>query len=312
MRLRIRLRNKLVRALSQSMDVQTMVHVARRIIDDYDIHARSGVPSSLSVPNNDAAKQIVEDMGQFGYLLSFVELLVEIHRNGFVGRKIRIPRLQNIVEELREDGYLFHTASGTFVEDAAQRQTLNWGVLLDGAQYHLGFLAVDVKGNSDMVRRHGTEAMDAVYTALRRLLLRAIEKRNGRLWFWEGDGGVAAFYAGDVGSTAVQSGMELLHELKLYNAVSNPLDTPVELRAAVNTGYLEYDGDFSELQHAPAIKKAQEIEAQHTEANTITVSAPVFHTLDPLLQKCFRITSGNGESAYRSYALQFDGSGVPV
>jgi hypothetical protein len=286
--------------------------VARRLIHDYDIHARTGIPGSLSVPNNDAAKQIVEDMGQTGHLLSFVELLVDIHRHGFVGRKFRIPRLQNIVEELREDGYLFDAAAGTFVEDAAQQRTLNWGVLLEGSQYHLGFLAVDVKGNSEMVLRHGRESMDQVYAALRRMLLRAIEKRNGRLWFWEGDGGIAAFYAGDVGSTAVQSGMELLHEVALYNAISNPLDAPLQLRVAVNTGYLEYNADFAELQHAPAVKKAQEIEAEYTDTDTLTVSAPVFHTLDPLLQNCFRITSGNGESAYRSYALQFDWSETPA
>ncbi len=305
MRLRIRLRNMLVRSLSQSMDVHTMVHVARRVIDTYDIHERTGIPKSLSVPNNDAARQIVEDVAAAGQLLSFIELLVSIHRNGFVGRKIRIPRLQGIVDDLLEDGYRFDASTGTFVEDASQRKTQNWGVLQHGVDYHLGLLVMDVEGNSELVRRHGNDVMDRVYSDLRRMVLRVIDKRNGRLWFWEGDGGLAAFYTDDVATMAVKSGMEIIHELLLYNAMWNPLDAPVRLRFAVSTGHVAYSDDFSELESAPAIKKVQEIEANHTVGNTLTVSSTVFLALDPLLQSCFQIAEGSGESAYRSYRVAF-------
>jgi hypothetical protein len=312
MRLRFRLRNMLVSALSQSMDVHTMVHVARRIMVSYDIHARTGIPPTLSIPNKDAAKQIVEDMAQGGYLLTFVELLVTIHRNGFVGRKFRISRLQDIVGELLEDGYRFDREAGTFVEDAEQQRTQNWGVLQTGVYYHVGFLAIDVEGNSELVRRHGNELMDRVYADLRRIILRAIEKRDGRLWYWEGDGGLVAFYLGDVGTMAVKSGMEIIHELLLYNAMWNPLHVPLRVRLAVHTGQIEYSDDFQEIESAPAIKKVHDIEANFTPANSLTVSPTVFHALDPLLQNCFCLDQESGEAGYRRYSLVFQEQSAPA
>jgi class 3 adenylate cyclase len=289
-----------------------MVHVARRIMVSYDIYARTGIPQTLSVPNKDAAKQIVEDMAEEGYLLTFVELLVAIHRNGFVGRKFRIPKLQDIVEELLEDGYRFDRETGTFVEDAGQRRTQNWGVLQEGAYYHIGFLALDVEGNSELVRRNGSELMDRVYADLRRIIIRIIEKRDGRLWFWEGDGGLIAFYLGDVGTMAVKCGMEIIHELLLYNAMWNPLEGPLRVRLGVHTGQIEYHSDFDEIESSPAIKKVQEIESNHTPANSLTVSSTVFHALDPLLQNCFRLDTDSGDAGYRRYSLAFQEQSAPA
>ena len=302
----------LIRALSQSMDVHTMVHVARRVIRSYSIHERTGIPETLSVPNNDAARQIVEDMANEGELLSFIELLLDIQRNGFVGRKIRIPRIQDIVQELVEDGYRFDRATGSFVEDAELRKTQNWGVLQAGKHYHVGLLAMDVRGNSELVRHYGHDVMDGIYGDLRRMVTRISDRRNGRIWMWEGDGGIIAFYSGDVATTAVKSGMELLHEIHLYNAMRNPLDHPLHLRFAVHTGQIEYQQDAQALESSPAIKKVQEIEAEHTDANTLTASSTVFNTLDPVLQSCFQSNGSSDGNGYRQYRLVFQEHPVPA
>lgn len=296
----------LVRALTQSMDVKTMVKVARRLDRSYDIHARTGTRKSLSVPNKDAARQIVEDMARDGNLLPFVELLVDIHRNGFVGRSYRIPRVQEIINELRTDGYLFDPINARFYEDVQQRKTKNWGVLLEGERYHLGFLAIDVKDNSELVRRYGTETMDGVYVSLRRLIERALDKRNGRLWYWEGDGGLVAFHTGVVARSAVETGMEILHELILYNAMWNPLDDPIQLRLAVNTGQISYHNDPVTVRSAPPVVHAQELESNHTEPNTLSVSATTFPSLDALLQRCFQRNGNAADAQIPLYRPSFE------
>lgn len=283
-----------------------MVKVARRLDRSYDIHARTDTPRSLAVPNKDAARRIVEDMAAAQQLVPFIEQLLEIHRSGFVGKKYRIPRVNDIIEELRTDGYLYDAGSGRFYEDVQQRKTKNWGVLQEGEHYTLGFLALDIRDNSELVRRYGPESMNGVYESVRRIIDRAIDKRNGRLWYWEGDGGIVAFFEGSVATAAVESGMEILHELILYNALWNPLEVPVELRLAVNAGSMRYHDDAAKVRTEGPVAQAQEIESRFTAPNTLAVSASVFPLLDALLQRCFEHSDRDPDGAVRLYRPRFE------
>jgi len=282
-----------------------MVKVARRLDRSYDIHARTDTPKSLSVPNKDAARQIVEDMADAHHLIPFVEQLLEIHRTGFVGKRYRIPRVNDIIDELRNDGYLYDAESGRFYEDVHQRKTRNWGVLQEGEHYTLGFLALDIRDNSELVRRYGRDTMNGVYESVRRIIDRAVDKRNGRLWYWEGDGGLVAFYDGVVATCAVESGMEILHELILYNALWNPLNDPVELRLAVNTGQIRYHDDPAKVRTEEAVAQTQELESRYTEPNALTVSPSAFPLLDALLQRCFARSGSDSDTAVRAYRPRF-------
>jgi class 3 adenylate cyclase len=297
----------LIRALSQSMDVRTMIHVARRVIPDYDIHERTGVPGSLPIPNKNVAGQIVADMADEDRVFPFVELLIAIHNHGFVGRKVTIQELSEILAELAEDGYEFDTVNGSFLENADQRKTTNWGVLRRGESYHLAFLAADVVGNSRLVRRHGRKRMESIYADLRETIVRSVEKRNGRLWSWEGDGGLASFFTGEVATTAVQTGMEILHELLLYNSLWNPLEEPIALRMAIHSGQIRYTDDFSELEACEPVKVVKHIEARHACPGSLTISPSVYGSLDGLLQGWFPMeVAGSGSPACRRYSPAFE------
>ena len=217
MRVKARLRTLAIRALAESMEVKTMVHVARRIFGNYDLYERTGFPQSVPIPNRTAASQIVADVEETNLFLDFVGLLMSLERVGMAGRKYKIPRLNNIVTEILDTGYRYESESGTFVEDRAIRTTRNWGVLHEGETYLMSFLGVDVSGNSDLVRTHGQASMQGIYQTLRQMVTESVERRNGRLWGWEGDGGLFAFTFEEENERAVHSGVELLHELYLYN-----------------------------------------------------------------------------------------------
>ncbi|NBB90630.1 MAG: hypothetical protein GVY23_05420 [Spirochaetes bacterium] len=303
MRVKTRLRNMVIRGLTQSMDVKTMTHIARRLIDNYDVHQRSGFPGSVPIPNQEAARQIVEDMIEEQQFLAFISLLMEVNRSGFVGRKYRIPRMKDILLEVMEAGYSFDTEHRVFVENAGQRRTRNWGVLLGGQRYTLAFLIMDIVKNSELVRTYDQETISRLYRDVRKLMQRVVEKRDGRLWLWEGDGGLAAFYMGDTNIAAVHSGMEILHELFLYNHLWSSLDEHVAVRLSVHSGQVEYREQIDSIE-SPVLEKARHIESRIAGANELAISELVYDTVDPVVAKWFRENAVADESYYR-YALEF-------
>jgi class 3 adenylate cyclase len=132
---------------------------------------------------------------------------------------------------------------------------------------------------------------------------RIVEKRDGRLWLWEGDGGLAAFYIGDINAAAVHSGMEILHELFLYNRLWSPLDELVEVRLGAHSGQVEYR-ERVEAMEGPVLEKAQRIESVVALPDSLAVSDMVYDSVDPLLGRRFREDEIGGESYYR-YWLEF-------
>lgn len=303
MRVKTRLKNLVVRGLTQSMDVKTMSHVARRILDNYDVHDRSGYPRSVPIPNQDAARQIVEDMIAHQQFLPFISLLIEVNRTGFVGRKYRIPRMKDILLEVMEAGYSYDSESGVFVENAGQRRTPNWGVLLDGHSYALAFLVVDIVQNSELVRTHDKETIARLYRDVRKLMQRVVEKRDGRLWLWEGDGGLAAFHMGDINVSAVHSAMEMQHELFLYNHLWSSIEEHVQVRMSVHSGQVEYREQLEAIE-SPVLEKAQRVESQVAAAGELAITEMVYDSVDPLVGRWFREDAIGTESYYR-YALEF-------
>jgi Na+/H+-translocating membrane pyrophosphatase len=48
--------------------------------------------------------------------------------------------------------------------------------------------------NSKFVRKYTADRIQKTYTDLKDIVDIAIERRNGRVWIWEGVGGLVAFY----------------------------------------------------------------------------------------------------------------------
>lgn len=305
MRVRSRLRNLCIRALTQSMDVKTMVALTRRVVGSYDLHERCGFPRSVAIPNRDAAAQIVEDMISGSNFLQFVGLLIDVNRKGFVGRKIPIRGIDHIVAEVMDAGMVYDPETHSFVEVSGRRQTTNWGVIREGDVHTFGFLRFDIVGNSRLVREYEEPVVMKAYGDLRDIIQTIIERRNGRLWSWEGDGGLAAFFTDEVNSAAALSGMEILNEMVLYNALQCPLDEPLRLRLAAHSGTSEYRSSVEDIQSA-TVKKVYQVEAHLTQPNSLTVTDTVFYSLDPLLESWFHAVGSEGDMNCFRYAVTFE------
>lgn len=306
MRSRVNLPALCARALSESMDLRTMTSVVRDIIPNYDIHERTGFPSSIAIPSRDVARQIVNDVMQERRLLQLIGSLIDIHELGVMGRRNPIPHIQLIVQEVMENGYLFDQKNRMFVENPAVRKTRNWGALLPGKEYIFAFLRIDIVKNSLLVRNHTAITIRKAYGALRDIVLASVEKRNGRLWKWEGDGGLAAFFFEDKHQRATLSAMEIIHELFLYNRIACPLPSPLAARIAVHSGPVDYSDNDETLKQNPTLSRLMEVEERLTRPQSITISSVVRVMLDAILSNEFEPLSDDSQGTYFNYSLKWE------
>ena len=299
MQIRARLRKLCTETLAQSLDVHTMVVLARRVLGDYDLHQRTGFPESIPIPTQDAARQIVHDIAASGSFLSFISLLIQIQENGFIGRIYRFPGLQEIYDQLVKAGYIFDYDTLRFVEDIERRKTRNWGVLQTGDTRSFTLLRLDIAGNSQLVRRYPADRVEDAYAALRRMLREEVEGRNGRVWSWQGDGGLAAFIDAERNNRAFAASMEIINSIFLFNLLDSPLDEPLRVRLALHSGLCEYNDRFEDMT-GEALHAVSEIEANYTEPDSLTVSDAVYGSLDRLFAARLRpVAERNGHRYYQ-------------
>lgn len=296
-----------IKALSESMDVNVMTHMAKDIIDGYDLFQRTGFRESMVVPQRDAARQIVSDMVREGVFFTLITTLIQFHTTGYKGRIYPISYLKDIVRMLNDQcGYIYDPENMLFVEDPAVRRTRNWGAFIEGRDYVLSFLRLDIVGNSQLVRKYPEKLIHATYGDFRTIVTAAIDKRNGRIWNWEGDGGLIAFYFANKSLLATLSGMEILNELFIYNTLHCRLGEPIKVRVAVNTGLCMYTEDLEELMKNDVIKETVTIESKYTKPGTMTISPTVSSKLDASLLASFTPITTDTRTKLHAYGITLE------
>lgn len=305
MKVTTRVAGLVVQAMTQSLTVDMMTVVARRVVTDYDVYERSGFPSNIPMPRADAARQILKDFSREGLFFRLVEALIEVHSGGFMGREVPIPMLARLVAEIEDQGYSYARDKGLFVEAAGRDKTMGWGTLREGRTYELALLRMDVVGNSTLVRRYPGEAVRATFAAVKEMARRQVERRDGRIWSWEGDGGLAAFYFGEKSLQATLCAIEILHELALFNLLGCRLPEPVGMRLAVHAGPCRFTGSPRDA-GGETIRRVELLESRYTQTDSLTVSQVVYTDLGGKLERSFTAIGGDGNGALFRYALCWD------
>lgn len=298
--------NLVIKSLSESMNVTTMQSLARMYLHNYDVYKKTGFPESIAIPGRDAARQIVTDINHEGYLLHFINTLYDMQNNGLMGKKYVISSIREIVNGVLDLGYIFDSHNKLFVEDSRIHKTKNWGILIDGADYLFTFLRLDIVGNTQLVKKYEKDLVKSVYSDIRLMFETGVHKFNGRIWNWEGDGGLAAFFFSNTNLAATLTGLQFINDLFLYNALECKLEEPVELRLAVHTGRCEYKDNEEGLLNNEIIRKTVAIESDHTKPNSITVSNAVYITLGKELGSIFQPVSGSRGGGHFNYELRWE------
>ena len=300
-----RLQQLLARALNESMSTDLMVRLARRIVPDYDIYERTGFRRSMGIPSLEVAGQIARDLGEGIPLLRFVEALIEVDGTGFMGSRIRVRGLEPLLREVETLGYAYDGDLRLFMETAEAARTRTWSYLQEGQTQELSFLKIDVVASSKLVRSHAKAKIDRAYRDLQRIVVAAVYRRNGRVWNWEGDGGVLAFLFGDKNVQAALAGMEIVLELFLYNTFRCTLGAPLSVRIAVHTGPCPYHESFERIQ-SDTLRRLALIESRFTLPDSVTLSPGVYSDLGPKLSRFFEPFPGDAGGQLYRYCLRWE------
>ncbi len=293
MRISARLESLVIKSLSQSMTVYLMERLAQRILPNYDLHRRSGFPDNIPLPQITAAKQITSDMKRSNAFLRFVEVLIDVDKNGIMGRRISIRFLSQIINEVEQLNYKYNAEIGMFVE--GKIKTKGWGILQEGRIYEFAFLRLDIVDNSRLVRNYPPDIIEKTYNDIKDIVKTIVEKRDGRIWNWEGDGGIAAFYLANKNLKATLCGVEVIMELFMYNLIGCRLDEKLKVRVAVHTGPSVFSNSIDTIQN-DTLRRLEIIESEYTPPNSVTVSPGVFSDLGGKLERFFKqveVSTGN-------------------
>ena len=295
----------LIRALCGSVDGHTIISFGRRVMPDYDFYRSMGLSDSLSIPKRDIAKHLIDELIEKEYILDFVALMITATHEGLNGKVYRFPDLNLIIKEINDEGLLYDSSLGMFIEDSQIRRTKNWGVLKENGSYIFTFLRIDIVGNTVMVRKYEPEKIKKVFKIILDELQEIAEEKEGRIWHWAGDGGVISFFSRNRNERAVLSAMEILHRMFTFNHFMNPLDEPVQLRMAVSSGQCFFSMDEQKILHNESIKKIMALEASYTQPDSITITDEVLLHLDPLLGAKFLKKERKNGSSLHNYSLRW-------
>ena len=290
------------KCLQESLPIDIMIRFAKLANPDYDIYRRTGLTEGLPISKQYAAQRIVTDMIDDGYFIDFVETLVEIDANGFMGHRYILNGLKDVVMGLIDEGYNFDKVSGQFFENQRERISSNWGRLREGDERKMTLLRIDILDNSTLVKNNQRSKIDLAYNEMRNIVGHAVTSRLGRLWSWEGDGVLAAFLFGPKEKTVIYAGMEIIHELFFYNLVRNPLDSPINVRLGAHIGQVWYSDSELERLKNESVKETTALEGLATN-NTLSVSFNLYITMDQFILNLFSAEKTKGGHKYRLYKI---------
>ncbi len=298
MRVKGSLSQMLKKNLNESLSAEMLERMARDVIPGYDLHERTGFPANIPLQGQTAASRVVDDMVEEDLFLHFIERLVRLDREGFMGRSYRVAGLREVFKSIGAEGYIWDAETSRFMEDPHIKRSQNWGRLIPGEELRFSLLRVDVVKNSHIVKVHGESAARGAYEDLRSMLARCAESRAGRVWSWEGDGALAAFLFGHSTTSSVLAGMALLHELYIYNRFYNRIGESVRVRAAVHTGPIRFHTEVGEILKQETCREVIESESRSTPPDALSISPAVAGTLDRVILDRFRSGAGSRALVY--------------
>ncbi|MCL2174805.1 MAG: hypothetical protein FWB73_02050 [Treponema sp.] len=291
------------KCLISSLSVDDMIRFAKMAFHGYDIYKNSGFPAGYPIGGQDAANQIVKDIIHGGFYIDFVEILIGIDKDGFMGRRYAFRGLDDVINDIIQAGFSYDTATGQFYEDQNIQVSRNWGRFLEGDERQTAVMRLDIVGNSLLVKENQKSLIDKAYNDIREIVTKAVISRLGRLWIWEGDGSLGIFMLGDYSRMAIMAGIEIINEMFFYNKLRNPLKSDIMLRISVHSGDFFYTENDAKCLKADVVKKAIALESKAAVPNSLVISESLAVTQDQSLLNIFSSVKTVDSNKYRIYQV---------
>ncbi len=275
------------RALYESLSIDIMSKVARMLDDSFDLYRVANMRESIPITSQHAADVIVKELLRQGMFVDLIETLITVDTRGIMGRRYTIGSLGELAKGLSAIGFLYDKVNNLFMEDPRLKASYNFGRLQEGGEYPLALLRLDIVQNSKIVRKYPKEHVEKAYQLLYEMVEHKVHKRWGRIWSWEGDGGVAAFYYGHKQTQAALTAMDLIQGVFLFNTFKNPLEMPIQVRIAVHYGVQKFSQDQSVWKKSDTARIAVEMESKACNPDEAVISTNIETALERNLAQLF-------------------------
>lgn len=284
-----RLRKYLQELLVGSLNTDQMNDLARNVDPRFDITVVSGFGNKIVIPRQVAADCVISYFQKDDGLLRFIAFMISRDGQPASGGVIHLKSSDRIIKLLREKGWIFDSDQALFIKDQTGERTADWGFLQQGNEYSHVFSSIDIVMSSEFTRLNIREDVETTLVRFRRYIYEKVEKRDGRIWSWSGDGGISVFHGENAAMQSILSMIEILNFLPLFNISKNEMraESDIRLRIGMHYGTAVYNSDVSRIK-SPDLDLAQTVEKNCANPNSIAVTGGLFQFLTPEIRAHFQ------------------------
>jgi len=279
----------LINLLSSNLSKEEIDLLGKYMEPKFNAHILSGEPFGITLRPEQAAQVIVKHFSRQGRLGELIVLLIGLESNpSTVRRAVSLAGLDEFTRRMGALGYVYDRSTDSIVQKAAGEED-SWGLLHEGESYNFAFLSIDIAGNSIIQSKYEEERIEAVYGSLYSMIERIVKVYNGKIWTWAGDGGIAAFYLGNIAQDSVNAAISIQTNMIAFNLSSNrnQFEEPVHLRIAAHQGPTAYKENKGAIL-SEAINYVAHLEKKGTSLDGVAVSIDIYNELTARLRKVFQ------------------------
>jgi class 3 adenylate cyclase len=293
--------------------VQQMEAIGKEIDKGYDHNKIAGLSMGMRLRDkNEAARILVDTFASTDKCNQLIIEIIEANNKTVSGQKVKINGIENFLSKLPHHGIVYNRDKGAIETFTGTPESLdNWGILKEGEIYELAFISIDIAGNSHLQEKYNKEDIERVYRSFMEYIRFNLDKFNGKIWNWAGDGGLCAFYLDNKARDAVKSSISILLGMLIFNAHDNDLGEPINIRIAVDRGNANYKTDKGNI-YSETINWVCHLEKKSTDPNSISISQEVYEALSEYMKSFFyKAEEFEGKNYFKFYIKDAIGSNGP-
>jgi class 3 adenylate cyclase len=287
------LRNSVIEMLSKELSSDQIDEIGRFLLKNHSSHSSLGMGRHITLSPRKAAAVLIDECVENGCEEKLFKFLVELDGEKLLGKIVEFEDIERVMSMLARSGYVYDPKKRRIRSMKESADELpNWGALKTGKQYEVSVGSIDIVGSSALVKKHGQRKMEKLYFEFWNLLRRVLSVYDGRIWSWQGDGGLVAFAFKRHQERAVLFALELQQLIKVFNMnPRKPIPEDIELRIGLDAGKVKYSDENGRM-ISDTINYASHLEKAFTNPGGITISKKL---LDAVPQEMLRHFNQKGE-----------------
>lgn len=282
------LRRELVELISASFNNEQIEELGRLVLGSFDLLGVVGVEKHITVSSRRAASALVEDLEKHKRENELIRLVVESDGSTLLGRQVSIPGVENFLDGLTRSGFVYDFGKRKLVSVRSEPVEIpNWGALREGKTYAVTIASMDIVGSTELAKSYGVRKMKKLMHLFRGFLMEKLRYYDGRMWSWEGDGGLIAFTFKNHETRATQCALDLQRTVRVFTSTPGyPLGEHICLRIGMDSGSVTFHHETGRIL-SDTINFAAHLEKKMTQPGSVGISEPILMKIPDTLSDAF-------------------------